>query len=490
MRPTLTLLEAPLVERVIDEALSVLERFGVQLRDERALRLLAARGLVTDTATGRLKFPRAIAEQALATAPQAVTLHDRAGAPAALLAGDAVHFVPASSALHVLDRRSQVIREPDSADFVEYLRVADRLRHLAYVSTAFVPRDVPPGIADAWRLYLVLAHSPSPVVSGAFTAAGVPRMAELLGAFRRDAADLAARPQAIFTVCPGTPLRWGADSISNLIDCALRGIPVELVPVLLLGMIAPVTLLGALVQHTAEVLSGVVIAQLLRPGTPVLFGGAPAALHMRLMTNPMTAVEALRLSCACAQIAKRLRLPCQAYMALSDAKANDPQAGMETGVGAFLAASAGINSVSGPGLLDFVNCFSLEKLVFDDEIAGQALHFVRPVAIRDDLPADGLVEELLRKERLLTATHTRRYWREELYLPGPTVDRTNWNQWAEQGRRDWRARANAVIDELLAAGPMPPLEPVLDAELRRILQGSATGDVVAELPEPASLQRE
>jgi len=489
MRPTLTLLEAPLVDRVIDEALAVLGHFGVQIRDEGALALLADRGLVPDQGQRRLTFPRGVVEQALACAPQAITLYDRAGAEVAVLAGDTVHFVPASSALHILDRRTQAIREPDSADFVEYLRVADGLRHLAYVSTAFVPRDVPQAIADAWRLYLVLAHSRSPVVSGAFTATGVPRMAELLGAFRHDAADLAARPQAIFTVCPGTPLRWGADSMTNLIDCAGRGIPVELVPVLLLGMIAPVTTLGALVQHTAEVLSGVVIAQLVRPGAPVLFGGAPAALHMRLMTNPMTAVEALRLSCACAQVAKRLRLPCQAYMALSDAKANDPQAGMETGVGAFLAASAGINSVSGPGLLDFVNCFSLEKLVFDDEIAGQALHFVRPVAVRDDLPAAGLIEELLRKERLLTAAHTRRYWPEELYLPGPTVDRTNWNQWAGQGRRDWRARANAVIDELLAAGPAPRLEPALDAELRRILRGGGAGDARMELPESAALQR-
>ncbi len=489
MRPTLSLLEPPLVDRVIDEACSVLERIGVQLRDPRAVGLLAARGLVTDAATQRLKFPRQVVEQALASAPHSITLFDRDGRPAAVLEGDNVHFVPASSALHILDRRTQAIREPGSADFVEFVRLADGLRHLAYLSTAFVPRDVPQAIADAWRLYLVLAHSRSPVVSGAFTASGVPRMAELMAAFRSDRAELARKPLAIFTCCPGTPLRWGEDSVANLIDCAEWGIPVEIVPVLLLGMIAPVTTLGALVLHTAEVLSGITIAQLLRPGAPVIFGGAPAAFHMRLMTNPMSAVEALQLNCACAQVAKRLRLPCQAYMALSDAKANDPQAGMETGVGAFLAASAGINSVSGPGVLDFVNCFSFEKLVFDDEIAGQALHFVRPVEVRGDLPALELIGELVRSERLLTAPHTRRHWREELYLPGPTVDRCNWNQWAEQGSRDWRARANAVIDQILAASVVPPLEPALDAELRRILRGGNDGGLPG-LPALAELQRE
>ena len=113
-------------------------------------------------------------------------------------------------------------------------------------------------------------------------------------------------------------------------DCAEWGIPIEIVPVLLLGMISPATTIGALVLHTAEILSGLTIAQRVRPGTPVLFGGAPASFHMQLMTNPMTAVEALQMYCGYAEVAKHLELPCQAYMALSDSKFNDPQAGMET----------------------------------------------------------------------------------------------------------------------------------------------------------------
>ena len=79
------------------------------------------------------------------------------------------------------------------------------------------------------------------------------------------------------------------------------------------------------------------------------------------MTNPMTAVEALQIFCGYAQIADHLGLPSQAYMALSDSKVHDAQSGAESGIGAFLAAMAGINSVSGPGMLDYVNCFSLEK---------------------------------------------------------------------------------------------------------------------------------
>jgi trimethylamine--corrinoid protein Co-methyltransferase len=306
MRPTLSVVEPGLVQRVIDEALAVLERVGVHVDDERALARLAGLGLPADPASGRLRLPRESVERALASAPSSLTLHDRDGVPAAVLEGDNVHFVPASSALRVLDRRTQQARDPQTLDFVEYVKLADGLRNISYLSTAFIPRDVPQELSDAWRLYLVLAHSKRPVVSGAFTAWGVPRMGELMALFRDGRDDLARRPMSIFTCCPNTPLRWGEDPVCNLIDCAEWGIPVEIVPVLLLGMISPVSTVGALVLHTAEVLSGLTIAQAVRPGTPVVFGGAPAAFHMQYMTSPMTAVEALQLYCGYAQVANHL----------------------------------------------------------------------------------------------------------------------------------------------------------------------------------------
>jgi len=463
MRPALSVLEPALVDRIIDESFTVLEQVGVLIDDERALARLGDGGIGRDAASGRVKFPRAALERALAASPSSLTLHDRDGEPAAVLEGDNVHFVPGSSALRVLDRRTQQHRDAVTADFVEFVKLADGLRNISYLSTAFVPKDVPNDLSDAWRLYLVLAHSKRPVVSGSFTAWGVPRMAELMALFRDGREDLARRPMSIFTCCPNTPLRWGEDPVANIVDCAEWGIPIEIVPVLLLGMISPATTVGALVLHTAEVLSGLAVAQAVRPGTPVIFGGAPASFHMQFMTNPMTAVEALRVYCGYAQVAKRLGLPCQAYMALSDSKWNDPQAGMETGVGAFLAASAGINSVSGPGMLDFVNSFSLEKLVFDDEIVAHAKHFVRPVQVQDDVPARELLVELVREQHLLTSEHTLAHWPAELYLPGPTLDRTNWEQWTEQGSRDWRARCNEVIDATLSAYEVEPLA----ADVRR-----------------------
>ena len=113
-----------------------------------------------------------------------------------------------------------------------------------------------------------------------------------------------------------------------------------------------------MIQHTAETLSGVVISQLANPGTPVLYGGSPAIFDMRFETTPMGAVETMMIDCAYNEIGTALGMPTQGYIALSDAKRLDAQAGLESSMGATLAALSGINNVSGPGMLDFESCHS------------------------------------------------------------------------------------------------------------------------------------
>jgi trimethylamine--corrinoid protein Co-methyltransferase len=194
---------------------------------------------------------------------------------------------------------------------------------------------------------------------------------------------------------------------------------------------------------------------------------------MRLMTNPMTAVEALQVYCGYAEVAKYLKLPCQAYMALSDSKFNDPQAGFESGTGAFLAALAGINSVSGPGMLDYVNCFSLEKLAFDDELVAHAKRFIRPVEVRDDLPTQPLIDELVTTKHLMMSEHTLEHWPEELYLPGNMIDRTNWDQWRGDGEKTFRDRAADAISESLSNYDLEPLDSKLHSEIRNLFTTTA-----------------
>jgi trimethylamine--corrinoid protein Co-methyltransferase len=471
MRPSLTMLDPALAGRIIDEALQILATTGMEIRGPEMRRRLLAAGLPISATGERVLFPRAVVEQALKTAPASFTLFTRDGRPHATIGGDRVHFVPGSSGLSVLDHRTGETRHANTTDFVEYVRVCDGLPHIAYLATAFSTNDdIEPAVSDAWRLYLSLTNSLRPVVSGAFTEHGVPRMAQMMEIFRSDRAALIARPMSIFTITATGNFRYSEDSCQNLIDCVEAGIPVEIVPVTLMGLIAPVTLVGAAVFHAVDTLAGVVMAQIIRPGAPVLYGGAPAEFHMREATSPMVGVQAIYLNVINAQIGKRLGLPTQAYMALSDGKALDAQAGAETFGSALLAALAGINSVSGPGMLDYVLVFSLAKLVFDNEVCGQALRLVEPVVVVEDLPTGPLVAKQLAEGHLITAEHTLRHWPQQLYMPGPTFDRKNRESWERTGRKPLWERAVAEVDERLRRYQPVATDPLADAEMQALIR--------------------
>ncbi len=408
-------------------------------------------------------------------------LYDRNGEPYAEFGVGQHHFAPGSSGLSILDHRTGEHRDATTSDFVDYVKVGHQLKHVDMLATAFSSKEVEPLISDAWRLYLLLKHTTKAYVSGAFSEHAVPRLAQLMALYRHDAADLAARPMAICTVTAAGQFAYNEDSTQNLIDFVEAGIPVEIVPITLMALNAPVTLLGAAAFHTVEVLAGVTMAQLVKPGAPTLFGGSAAAFHMQNTTSPMTAIEALRLTNTSSLIGKRLGMPTQAYTGFSEAKVLDAQAGAETAMGALLAVESGMDSISGVGMLDYLLTFSLPKLVVDDEIVGQVLHFGRDVTVEDDIPTTELTRELFAEGHVLVADHTMERWPTELYLPGPVWDRDARDAWAVKGELDIEARAAAQVERLLSSYEPPPTDPVVDAEARAIVRSGMRGG--GELPQ-------
>jgi trimethylamine--corrinoid protein Co-methyltransferase len=201
----------------------------------------------------------------------------------------------------------------------------------------------------------------------------------------------------------------------------------------------------------------------------------------------MLGIQALRLDVAYVAVAKSLGLPTQAYMALSDGKFLDAQAGAETFGSALLAALAGINSVSGPGMLDYVLTFSLPKLVYDDDLCGQALHFTRAIAPLDDLPTIDLVREVMAEQHLITAAHTMTHWPSELHLPSPVTDRDNRENWARAGGKDLITRATDEVERRLAAYEPVPTDPLILDEMGRIIRSGMAGDApLPDVPPPAA----
>jgi trimethylamine--corrinoid protein Co-methyltransferase len=383
----------------------------------------------------------------------------------------------------VLDYESGAIRPPATADYVDYVKVAGRLEHIASQSTAMIPADVHERVSDSYRLFLSLLYGAKPVVTGTFTIESFQVMKDLQIAVRGSGEALAEKPLTVFSCCPTSPLKWSDVTSQNVVDCANWGIPIELISMPLAGFISPVTLVGTLVAHTAETLSGIVISQLTAPGAPLLYGGSPAIFDVRYETTPMGAIETMMIDCAYCEIGKFLNMPTQAYISLSDAKLLDAQAGLESGIGATLAALAGINNVSGPGMLDFESCQSLEKLVLDNEICGMTERLVAGIEPRDDFPALPHFEELLREQHLLISDHSRRYLRQEHFFPGPTLDRANRARWRAEGGRTLGERAHGEVERMLASWEPNGLADEVSAELVNLMESEARRYGQEELPE-------
>jgi trimethylamine--corrinoid protein Co-methyltransferase len=420
MRPRLKFLSDELIGKILDEAYKLLETKGLVVEHDTLPERLADAGCIIDRDAGRIRMPREIVEAAVESAPGRIELWNMDGSSCCDLSGDNVHFTPGTSAIKMLDEKTHKIRPSVLEDMHRYNKVVEQLDAIDYASTAIVPDDVPEAIGDSIRLYSLLKTSSKAIVTGAFTIEGFEVMADMLLAVRGTKEALREKPFTIFSACPTPPLKWNEISADNTIRCAELGIPVEFVTMPLAGMVSPISLVGCVIQHAVETLSGIVISQVTRPGAPVLYGGSAGTLNMRMMTAAFATVEVEMINCAYVEVGKYLGLPTQAYMGESDSKTLDAQMGFEAGGGLHLAGLTGINSVSAPGLHYFGACFSMEKLVFDAQLCKFTHRLVAGLEPRDDFPADDLFDELIAEDTLLMSRHTLKYFRQEHCISGNT----------------------------------------------------------------------
>lgn len=481
-RPKLEILEKEKIKKIVEEAIEVLEKVGVFVENERGLELLDGADAKVDKKERKAFIRADLVEKSLKTAPSQIKVFDREGEPALDLRGDNIHFDPGSAALRIYDLDLNESRPPVTKDLINFARLTDSLSYLKAQSTALISSDVPEQISDRYRLFIALQHSAKPIVTGTFAKDGFEVMKEMLVTIRGNEEGLKAKPLAIFDCCPSPPLKWSDLTCHDLICCAETGIPAELVSMPLCGATSPVTLAGALVQHTAENLSGIIIHQIAKPGSSIIYGGSPSFFDMRKGTTPMGAIETMMIDSAYAQIGKYLNLPTHAYMGLSDAKILDYQSGLESAVGAILAALSGINVISGPGMLDFESCQSLEKLVLDNEICGMAYRLIQGMGFRDEALALNLLKEVTSEKHFLTAPHTLKWFKQEAFFPSEVIDRSNLGDWEKFGKKTAGERAKEKVKKILSTHQTKSLPQEIIRELTRIMQSQAKLHNLEQLP--------
>ncbi len=481
-RPLLEILSKETIEEIHVASLRVLEETGIIVDSENAFKIFIDMGADVDKDKKMVYIPEHLVKEALKRTPSTVKLYGRNKKPSMILSKNKVHYNPGSSALYMLDRKTGEMRRPLSKDFGEFVRLVDAMENIHAQSTSMVVSDVPEATADRYRLYIVLKNSTKPVVTGAFTIEGVHDMKKMLETVVGGEKELRKYPLAIFDVCPSSPLEWSEITAQNLIDCVNYGIPIEVITAPQIGGTSPATLTGTLVQLNAEILSGIVLAQMIKPGTPTVYGGSPCVLDMRTGTGRLAAIEAVMTCCAYAQMGKYYGLPTQGYLGISDAKIVDAQAGLEASMGLILGALAGINNISGPGMLGSENCQSFEKLVIDNEICGYALRLIRGIQVNEETLALDVIEKVGPGGHFLAQKHTRKWFKIEEYIPSQVIDTLSERSWLERGAKDIVQRAKEKVDEILKEHEPEPLPPDIEKELDKIALEILKKHGVTKLP--------
>lgn len=453
------------VQTIHATSIKVLEKIGIEIENENAAKILAEAGANVDFQKKRVLISEELVKEALEKVPSEVRLSGFDGKHDLVFAGENVYFNPGSTALYMLDRETMKMRRPVSKDFADFVRLTDYLEHIQAQSTAMTVSDVPDSVVDRFRFYLILKNSVKPIIAGAFTIEGIYDMKHMLEIVVDGEETLRKKPCLLIDVCPSPPLKWSKITSQNLIDSAKFHIPIEIIPAPQLGSTAPATLAGLLVQHNAEFLSGLVMSQLVNAGVPVIYSGSPSVMDMRYGTGCVGNIEVAMLSAGYAQIARAYGIPSGAYLGISETKTVDAQTGLESANGLVIGTLAGINCITGSGMLGFENCQSFEKLVIDNEICGMALRMIKDIIVDEETLAFDLIKKVGPGGQFLSEKHTLKWFQTEEYVSSLVIDKISKPKWESTGAKDALKRARELVDEILTEHHPKPLTPDKEKEL-------------------------
>jgi trimethylamine--corrinoid protein Co-methyltransferase len=457
-RPAYNWLEPEALERIHDASLDILENVGLDFLDNETLDIWQRAGARVDRAARHVWIDRGLALEALATAPASFRWRARNPTHDVIIGGDAIAFGPCGGMVYVtnLDRGRRV---GTMADYEQLLKLSQSCHALHFAAWEQVTaQDVAVNVRHLHRVRAGLTLTDKVVMEGAH---GRVITADTLAMMRLVYGSLDGDPVTGDVINVNSPLRYDERMLGGLITYARAGQATFITPTILAGAMSPATMAAALAQQNAEVLAGVTLTQLVRPGAPVLYGGFTAHIDLRSGSPAFGTPEGAWAALVGAQLARRYGLPCRGSGALTTSKATDAQAAYESLWTLWPAVLAHTNLIMhAAGWIDGGLTVSFEKFVIDLENLAMFQHFLEGFTVDDDTLALESIAEVGPGDHHLGTAHTQARYRTAFY-PTSLSDRLGYDTWALAGGEDAATRANHVWKEMLAHYEPPPLAPAI-----------------------------
>ena len=449
--------------------LEVLESVGVKVLEEKALKKLAEVGANVDFKDRIAKIPEYIVNEAVKKAPSTFNLYGRAKS-VLRLGGKKVYFASQGTSTYVLDLETGKRRYATLKDVALLTRLADSLENIHHVSEIVSPTDVPVSVAHAYSLVERFKNTKKPTDGynyGELPAMDCIRIASVVAGGED---ELRKKPMMIGFYNPLSPLTHSKDTLEGLRVFGKYGQPVIIAPEAQAGMTAPVTLAGLLVQQNAEILSGMVIAEMFNPGAPVLYGTVSTISDMKTGNIALGSAETALINMATAQLARYYRIPSRGTGGVTDSKIPDIQAGIEQSITLLMAAAAGINFIYyAAGSLESTKTASYEQLLISNDICGMVSRILRGIEVNDETLAVDVIRDVGPGGMYIANRHTLEHFKKEHFIP-KIINRETREIWERKGAKDLQEASHETVKSILKDYQPEPLDKNVEKELERIIK--------------------
>ena len=449
--------------------IEILAEVGVRMEYRPALELLADHGAEVDWDNCVVKINEALLEKSLLTAPSRFTLYGKSPEWDVKVDLDRVYTIGGSCALSVLDldgNHRPAVRE----DLVQLTRLLEEMPNLDIMDHIVVPSDVPELGYEILNFATCYGITKRNYYSAAQSAESLRSQVKMAAVFQGSEEEIRRHPTFTQVVCMVSPLKHEKQGSEVLMESARYGIPLYVEVDALCGATTPAPIAGTLVEQGANVLAGIVLAQLVNPGTPCIFSIASGIMDMANGAYAGAAPEATLIHAATAQVAHRFGLPYQGGTGI-EAKLPDAQAGYERALQVLTNMLAGTNFVHlAYGMMEQMLLASHEQILIDEEIIGAAFRIAKGFAVDDyTLSTDLLARVGPLGGHFLAQRETRDFYRRDRWLPTLT-DRDPWDTWQAAGGKDMRQAANARARAILAEDKPWAVSKEQADEMERIAQ--------------------
>ncbi|MFB0547099.1 MAG: trimethylamine methyltransferase family protein [Anaerolineae bacterium] len=449
--------------------LEVLEEVGILMEYRPALEMFRDHGADVDFEKKIVKISEGLLKKALLTAPSRFTLHGKTPEWDVKVDLERVYTISGSCALSVLDLDG-VHRPATRQDLIDLTRLLDTLPHLDIMHQIVVPSDVHEIGYPLINFSTCFSHSTRNYYSQAHSAESVRDQIKMAAVYQGSEEEACRKPMFTEVVCMVSPLKHEKTGSEVLMESAKWGIPIYVEVDAMCGSTTPAPIAGTLVEQAANVLAGVVLAQLVNPGVPCIFAIASGIMDMRTGAYAGSAPESNLIHAATAQIAHYFGLPYQGGTGI-EAKVPDAQAGYERALHVLTNILAGTNFVHLIyGMMEQMLLASYEQCLIDEEIIGAAIRIAKGFDVTDyTLSVDLLSRVGPLGKHFLTQKETREFYRQDRWEPTLT-DRSTWDTWERAGAKSMRQRANDLARKILAEERPMPVTKEQAEEIERIAQ--------------------